>query len=33
MYTRILRKVVVRLENGRNGHCSDSGGGRTGHCS
>jgi len=34
MYTKILRKVVLKLENSRNGHCSgDSDGGGTGHCS
>ena len=33
MYTRILRKIVVKLENSRNAHCSDSGGSGAGHCS
>jgi hypothetical protein len=34
MFTRILRKVVKKLENSRNGHCSGDidGGGGTGHC-
>lgn len=34
MYTKILRKVVKKIDDMKNGHCSSggSGGGGTGHC-
>jgi len=31
-YTDRLRKTVLKLENSKNGHCSGSTGGGTGHC-
>ena len=35
MYTRFLRKLVLKIESAANGHCVGSGGsgGGTGHCS
>lgn len=35
MYTKFLRRIVLVLENSRNGHCSAGGTntGGTGHCS
>ena len=32
MYTKLLRKVVRKIDDMRNGHCSGDGGGGTGHC-
>ena len=33
MFTKILRRLVIKIENGRTGHCSDSTNTGPGHCS